>query len=202
MKRLFAVMSLVVVAAFVVASCATIASGTTQSISVSSNVDGAELYLDGEQIGTTPFTGEVQKNKNTLRVEHEGYRSETISLSKSLDPVFWGNIIIGGTLGSITDYGTGAAYQYQPATYQVELQATDQAEADYRQQLVVRKFAMIYIDEISWDVSEGEGDYLSALVTLINGENEAAVEDTDVAAALANSGGDPILFGREVVELR
>lgn len=182
-------------------ACATIASGTTQTISVSSNVEGAEVLLDGQPIGETPFTGPIEKNKNTLQIEAEGYRAETVTLSKSLDPVFWGNIIIGGTLGSITDFATGAAYQYAPATYQVELQAAQQSDEAYREQLVLRKFSMLYIDEISRDLSRGEGDYLSALVALVNDYSATTIDDSAIAEALAKSNGEPTRFGSLVVDL-
>lgn len=187
--------------AVIVAGCATVASGTSQIVSVSSNVQGAELYLDGDKIGTTPFTGAVRKNKGTLRIEAPGYRNETISLSKSLDPMFWGNIIIGGTLGSITDFASGAAYQYAPASYQVELQSVAQPDEAYRQQLVVRKFAMLYIDEISRDLSNGEGEYLSALIALIDEDATAEVDERVIRNALEASRGFPIAFGNKIVAL-
>lgn len=187
----------------VVSGCATIASGTTQTISISSNVDGAELFLDGEQIGTTPYTGEVAKGKSTLRVEAEGYRSETVSLSRSLEPVFWGNIIIGGTLGSITDFAAGSAYQYAPATYQVEMQAAGQAEEAYRRQLAVRKFSIVYIDEISRELAtEAGGDYLLALSTLVEEYTGHAPSRDTVAEALRSSRGNPVRFGNTVVDMR
>lgn len=204
MKRSLSFIGLAVLAGLNIAGCATIVAGSSQSISVTSNVEDAEIYLDGDQIGTTPFTGMVPKNKEELRVEKEGYRTETVSLSKSLEPIFWGNIITGGTLGSITDFATGAAYQYAPASYQVELQAAGQPDSEYLQQLAVRKFSMIYIDEISQDIVDGEGDYLSALVALVNRNEKVGpeVDGSDVAGALEASGGDPVRFGREVVGLR
>lgn len=193
-------MGMAIAIGVIVAGCATIASGSSQLITVSSNVDGAEVYLDDEKIGTTPFTGTVKKGKETLRLEAPGFRNETLSLSKSLDPMFWGNIIIGGTLGSITDFASGAAYQYAPAAYQVELRDTGQSEEAFLQQLVVRKFAMIYIDEISRDVAAGNGEYLASLVDLMTTDS-GHVSATRVAAALEASGGDPLVFGHEVVDL-
>lgn len=193
--------SMVLLLGVVIAGCATIASGTTQMVSVSTNVDGAELYLDGEKIGTTPFTGALPKNKSTMRVEAEGYRSETLSLAKSIDPLFFGNIIIGGTLGSITDFATGAAYQYAPASYQVELQEAGQSEQAFRAQTATRKFAMIYIDEISRDASAGGGEYLDALVQIMSEYGGADVGAADVVEALETSRGHTVLFGHEVVEL-
>jgi hypothetical protein len=186
------------VLATIVVGCATIASGTTQTITVNSNVDGAVVYLDGEQVGTTPFTGVVRKGKNALRVEAEGFRGENVSLSKNLDPLFWGNILIGGTLGSATDFATGAAYQYAPATYQVELRAAGQSDADFDRQLVVRKFAMVYIDAIARDLSAGSGEYLDALLSLINDEADRVTTE-DIISAMEVSRGQPVLFGRSLV---
>lgn len=184
-----------------VAGCATIASGTSQVISVSSNVDGATVYLDEAQIGTTPFAGPVSKGKSMLRLEAQGYRNENVSLSKSLDPVFWGNIILGGTLGSITDFATGAAYQYAPASYQVEMRATGQDEEAFVRQLVTRKFALIFIDEISRDLRHGGGDHLSALLQIINEGAEVPVDASAISNAMKSSRGEPVPFGHRVVGL-
>ena len=184
-----------------VGGCATIASGKTQAITVLTNVERADVFLDGVMIGTTPFTGPVAKNKSQLRIELDGYRTETLALSKSLDPIFWGNIIIGGTLGSITDFATGAAYVYAPASYQVDLQRADQSQEDFLHEVVVRKFSMIYIDEIALDLSNGGGDYLNALTELVALRGSEAT-DASLEAALIGSAGDPVEFGKAVVALR
>lgn len=178
--------------------CATIVAGTTQSMSITSNVDGAEIYLDGEKIGTTPFNGPVKNNGKELRLELRGYRTSTVVLSKTLEGIFWGNIIIGGTLGSITDFASGAAYAYAPATYQVDLKADGVSMDQFNRQVSARKFAMLFIDEISRDLAAGSGDHLSALSRLIAPEDSAAGLDV-VRSALRNSGGDQVLFGRAMV---
>lgn len=187
--------------AALVTGCATIASGTSQSISISTNVEGANLFLDANLIGTTPFTGVVPKNREQVRIELDGYRTETLSLSKSLDPIFWGNIIIGGTIGSITDFATGAAYEYAPASYQVDLQRSGQSDEDYAHEVVVRKFSMIYVDEVALDVSNGGGDYLEALTHLIQIQESDVTRDA-VTRALVQSKGNPIAFGNAIVALR
>lgn len=187
--------------AFSLVGCATVALGTKQSISITSNVDGATIYLDGQQIGRTPFQGEVSRNKKTLRIESDGYVTETVVLSKSLEPIFWGNIIIGGTVGSSTDFASGAAYSYAPATYQVELQAERQSSIEFQQQLMVRKFCMVYIDELSRDVAGGDGEYLTALLSLVNDESDGKVDSSNIRDALVASHGDPVCFGDAVVEL-
>lgn len=183
------------------AGCATITKGTTQMMTVNSNVEGARVFLDASEIGTTPFMGAVPKNKTALRVEAPGYRSETVALSKTMEPAFWGNIILGGTLGSITDFATGAAYQYAPATYQVELRRADQDEEAFLEQLVVRKFALLYMDNIARDASTGSGEYLSAMVRLMNLTENRGVDQGDVVRALKESRGVISNFGDRVVDL-
>lgn len=190
----------VVLIGLVSAGCASILKGSSQTISISSNVEGAVLSLDGVEIGKTPFTGIVPKNKSTLTLRLDGYRTETVTLAKSLEPMFWGNIIIGGTIGSLTDFATGAAYQYAPATYQVDLQAVDQSDGEFMSLVVLRKFSMVYVDEISLDVSAGGGDYLSALLSLLNNDETAPVEIDQIGRALSVSKGDPVRFGQLIVD--
>jgi hypothetical protein len=183
------------------AGCATIMKGKTQSISVSSNVDGADVLLDGQKIGTTPFTGPVEKGKDALTIQKSGYKTATVVLSKSLEPIFWGNIITGGTLGSITDFASGSAYQYAPATYQVDLKAEGQAQADFERRVAARKFAMIYLDQIASELAKGSGDHLNALLSLVNGGNQGVSDASTIRRALITSDADPVRFGHEVVSL-
>jgi hypothetical protein len=200
MKRV--VLCGVVVAALVSGGCATIMKGKNQTMTITSNVDGAEVLLDGQRIGATPFTGLVPKNKSMLMLQKTGYQTANVALSKTLEPAFWGNIIIGGTLGSITDFATGAAYQYAPASYQVELKAASQSDAEFEQQVKLRGFAMIYIDEISRDLGRGNGDHLSALLSLLNADRSNAIAAAQVRDALVTSRGDQVAFGREILALK
>jgi hypothetical protein len=182
------------------AGCASIVKGSTQTITVSSNVDGADVYLDGVRIGTTPFVGVVAKNKGTITVQKAGFRTATVSLAKSLEPMFWGNIITGGTIGSITDFASGSAYQYAPASYQVDLKSDAQAQADFERRVAARKFALIYLDRVCAELSQGSGDHLSALLAIVNGDHGSADADA-VRRALVASDADPVRFGDLIVEL-
>ncbi len=182
--------------AFAAVGCASIIKGTTQTVTISSNVDGAEILMDGQRIGTTPYAGPAPRNKSAIVVQKAGYQSATVALSKTLEPVFWGNIISGGTLGSITDFATGAAYAYAPAAYQVDLKANTQSSGDFQEEVAIRGFAMIHIDEIASDVSAGTGEHLAALLRLLNDEPGARHTVADVRRALEESRGNAIAFGR------
>ena len=200
MKR--ARLGLLVTAALVASGCATIVKGRNQTVTINSNVEGAEIFFDNQRVGTTPFVGLVPRNKTLLRAEKAGYQPTTVALSKAIEPVFWGNVIIGGTLGSITDFATGAAFQYAPASIQVELKAASQTDEEFARQVTLRGLAMIYIDEISHDLGRGSGDHLSALLSVLNAPQPGAIDVTAVRQALTASQGDPIGFGRRIVDLK
>jgi len=181
-------------------SCATIATGTTQLVTINSNVDSATVSLDGITIGKTPFTGKIKKNGKVLTIEKEGYKTYTIALSTSLEGLFWGNIITGGTLGSITDFASGAAYKYSPASYQVELIAKGMSINNFKQIYELKKYAMINMSNISIDLSKNKGPYLESLIYLTNmDKNEKSIEI--VRKKLIESEGDQVHFGNLIVKL-
>jgi len=181
-------------------SCATIATGTSQLVTITCNVDGADVKLDGVLVGKTPFTGEIKKNGKLITIEKEGYKIHQIALSTTVEGMFLGNIIIGGTLGSITDFATGAAFKYSPASYQVELIANGLSVNDFKKKYELKKFAMVNMSNIAIDLSNNNGNYLNSLLYLANLEqNENSIKI--VKNILLKSNGNQVNFGREIEKL-
>jgi len=119
MKKI--IMSLSILSVLILfTGCATVISGTSQSITFDSSPSGAAIFLDGDRIGTTPFTTTLKKNKyKSFRIELEGYHTFTRSLDKEVDlvallSIFW-------DLGT-TDLVSGAAFKYGQNSYYIELQ--------------------------------------------------------------------------------
>lgn len=103
MKR-SAIAGLILSSTALFSGCATIVSGTDQKLTFDSEPEGATVTVAGRVLGKTPLTVEVDKDKNlALTFEKEGYKTYTTQLSTSLEPWFWGNIVIGGLVGSTTD---------------------------------------------------------------------------------------------------
>ena len=119
------------VAILAIAGCATILKGTSQIVSINSNVKGATVIVNGKNVGVTPFNGQIErKSGTTVIVQKAGYDTKTFTMTTEIESVFWGNIIIGGVLGSTTDLATGAMYYYAPATLQIDLEKTGAEEAE------------------------------------------------------------------------
>jgi len=191
---------IVLVVSIYLTSCATIATGTSQLVTITSNVEGADVKLDGVSVGKTPFTGKIKKNGKLITIEMEGYKTLQIALSTTMEGMFWGNIIIGGTLGSITDFATGAAYKYSPASYQVELIANGLSVNDFKKKYELKKFAMVNMSNIAIDLSNNNGNYLNSLLYLANLEqNENSTKM--VKNILIKSNGDQVTFGIEIEKL-
>jgi hypothetical protein len=103
--------------------CSTIVNGDNQRLAITSNVEGASVEVNGNKVGQTPFDGAIKRGSDTtVTLKKEGYKSKTVILSTSIEPIFWGNVLIGGTLGSATDATNGTMYRYTPGTVHVELE--------------------------------------------------------------------------------
>jgi len=193
-------LALVATAAFaLLGGCATITKGTTQVVTVNSNVSGADVYLDSVLIGKTPFSGSLKKNKSTLTVKMAGYAPKTVTLSKSLEGMFWGNIITGGTLGSITDFASGAAYSYAPSTYEVDLIAEGQSPTSFRDEVELRRFALSHYPELLREASTEDKTYTRALAQMLGSSESEAVLVGWVSEAAVASRGDRVGFSAKVV---
>jgi hypothetical protein len=84
------------------ASCATITKGTSQEVTINSNVPGALIELNGTEIGRTPFTGKIKKHKKEfLKVSKSGYVTGDLWLNgkKHYVASSIGNAAIGAAIG-------------------------------------------------------------------------------------------------------
>ena len=167
-RSIFFILTLVVA----VTGCSTIISGKTQTVSFQSSPAGATVTISGAVIGVTPLTTMIEKKSNqTLTVSKEGYKTFTTQMTTSLDPWFWGNIVIGGLWGSTTDAATGAMNQYAPGQYIVTLEsdgaskvsaATEKSKNDK-----AREFIILSYNQIMSDLSKGSGNYQNSLMTIL-----------------------------------
>lgn len=179
--------------------CATIATGTSQLMTINSNTDSAEVMIDNKLVGKTPFSGKVPKNGKILTVQKNGYTTKTIALSKNLEGIFWGNIITGGTIGSITDFATGAAYSYAPASYQVDLVAAGQSPASFKSEVELRRFVLVHYPELLREASTADKTYTRTLVGMLGSKESEAALMAWVGEEVMASRGDRVGFSALIV---
>ena len=100
--------------------CATIVSGTTQSVSISTPpATAATCSLSNAQgkwyIPYTPSTVVIHKSSSSLDVECQkaGYYDGNQSVKSHVKPIIVGNVLFGGIVGLVIDIVDGAAFGYQ-----------------------------------------------------------------------------------------
>ncbi|MDV4043684.1 hypothetical protein CMT37_12755 [Elizabethkingia anophelis] len=106
---------------FSVTSCATVFTGTTDSITVTSKPDRAIVYDRGLEKCTTPCTFKMGRSLSdkTIEIRKEGYETKTIGLDRKFNAVSIINLF--GLIGWGVDAATGSLMKYDTKGYNVEL---------------------------------------------------------------------------------
>lgn len=103
--------------------CATVTSGTTQDLSVSSDsstgvaVTGADCKLEndkGKWNITTPGVVTVHKSSKDLNIKcnKAGHTNGSARVVSRAGAAIAGNLLVGGLIGAGIDHATGSAYKY------------------------------------------------------------------------------------------
>jgi len=123
---------LMVVAIFMLSSCATIFTGTKQDIYVNTDPPGAKVYVNGVDQGVlTPATIMVQrKSQVKYDFQKEGYIDGTVVQHGSFNFAVLANVFIGGLIGVVIDVSSGAMWQYNNQGIFYQFKASPDREED------------------------------------------------------------------------
>ncbi|MEM9737139.1 MAG: hypothetical protein AAF908_11125 [Pseudomonadota bacterium] len=105
--------------ALTASGCATVLTGTTQEIAITTEPTGADCILtrEGAEIAKaapTPQTVTIEKARADIAVACalEGFTDATGTLTSSIQDATYGNILAGGIIGAAVDSSTGASRIY------------------------------------------------------------------------------------------
>jgi hypothetical protein len=107
---------------FVLSSCATLFTGTKQTVQIDSEPPGAKVLVDGIDRGYTPIGVSLKKGSDgqMVTLKYEGYKDKSfqpettfngVAVINLLNLLFWG-----------IDAATGAVWKYDPKYYKIELE--------------------------------------------------------------------------------
>lgn len=104
---------------FFLSGCASMVSGTSQSIQVCTSPEvGAQCYIQNDKgrwfVPCTPSNITVHRSYQDLIItaQREGYEDTTLKIKSRTRAMAFGNIIFGGAIGAGVDCADGAAYDY------------------------------------------------------------------------------------------
>lgn len=112
--------TLAVLAALALTGCATVVSGTQQSIFVETPfTEGASCTLQDSKHGnwylqSTPASISVLKGNGPMNItcKKQGFQTASVSVEDEFAGATLGNIILGGGIGVFVDAASGAAQKY------------------------------------------------------------------------------------------
>lgn len=113
MKTLFKILPFAALMAF--QSCATIVSGSRQTIKFNSIPASATVLINEVEIGKTPVEKDLKRNQNyQVVIKMDGYKTYQTTLTKKFNEWYIGNVVFGGIIGLVVDPISGAMYKLTP----------------------------------------------------------------------------------------
>lgn len=111
--------ALVVSCGLLLGGCATVVSGTTQSIGVNTDPEGADCKFTRKgtlvgRVNPTPGTIQIGKDYENVSVScrKEGFEETTGVIGSEFQAMTFGNILLGGVIGVVVDAASGAMMKY------------------------------------------------------------------------------------------
>lgn len=174
--------------------CGTVFSGTTQDISIDSNVDNVSVYINGAFVCKTPCVYPLDRESGSVSIvgKKEGYEDIGIAMKSKINPVALGNLI--SVYSWTTDLIDGAAWKYKQNGVYLNLEKKNMKRAEllkFRKDSEIRRFTLFNFDALQLEASKKEsGEYMTALSHL-TGINEQTlmkkIEKSDKEVDFAES---------------
>ncbi len=104
--------------------CATLAHGTSQSVDIWSSPDGANVTVDGRNLGTTPLRTDLRRGQtHVVQIEKDGYLAETVMTTTKMNKATSWNALFGlaGAAAIAVDMANGSATDVTPSAVSVNL---------------------------------------------------------------------------------
>jgi hypothetical protein len=106
---------------FLISSCATLFTGSQQTVQINSLPSGAKIQVNGVDRGTTPTAIKLKKGNEgqVLTLKVDGYETKTFQPETAFNGVSILNLF--NVLCWGIDAATGALWKYDPKFYEIEL---------------------------------------------------------------------------------
>ncbi|WP_284653127.1 PEGA domain-containing protein [Flavobacterium terrisoli] len=117
------IITLSIISCLLLSSCATIVSGSKQTVTFTSNPSQANVSINGLNVGKTPFETKLKRKtkEHKIVIQLDGYKPFETTLKRKFNAWYVGNLAFGGLIGLIVDPLTGAIFKLTPDQVNAEL---------------------------------------------------------------------------------
>lgn len=128
MRKIGRIIGLFVLISYLM-SCATLFSGSSDTVSILSEPSSAKVYVNGNYVGNTPVSNVLKRDKDyNILVKKDGYEPGNATLTRSFNAVAILNLI--NLLCWVVDAVTGAMWKFDQTAVTVTLEKS-KATATY-----------------------------------------------------------------------
>lgn len=209
--------------------CATIVHGPTQSMNFQSVPDGATVTMVGTDnnsvlrqalwifspqeppvqlvLGKTPLTVQLQRSEwpQTVLFSKDGYHDVAMKIDHHISGWYFGNILVGGYVGSTTDIASGAGTEYAPNQFFASLYKIGSNSLEQETTLSAKEQTRIFVirrhDSLRADLSRGTGEDLGALLARLQIAPSSEQATKIRLGELNEEYSDAVEFATKVVEM-
>jgi hypothetical protein len=162
------------IASSLLCGCATIFTGTSDTLTFDSNAPKVRLSIDGKYKGELPLKVEMSRNfmggqRFEARFEADGYETQEFRLDRAFNGVAVLDITSTTVSGGI-DLLTGSLMMFSPRDYHVQMvpSGSNNQSVDLQRSADVYRFALTNCSAIKRDIARGGGEYLATLAKLLS----------------------------------
>jgi len=153
--------------------CATIFTGTTDTMRFDANVTGVRLSVDGQYLGELPLKLDMSRSfvggrQFLARFEKEGYTTQEFPLQREFNTVAILDISSTIVSGGI-DVLTGALMRFSPKEYHVRMVPAVGSKAEAERSVELFRFALFNFARLRKDIARGGGETLDTFARMAAG---------------------------------
>jgi hypothetical protein len=156
--------------------CATIFTGTTDTLKFDANVPGVRLTIDGQYKGELPLTLTMSRNfmngeQFKAKFEKQAYETQEFQLKREFNNVAILDITSIPTSGGI-DLLTGALFKFSPTEYHVQMlsRAKSASSVEFKRSKNLYRYALTNYHHLQRDIARGGGEYLTSFASALSGQ--------------------------------
>jgi hypothetical protein len=156
--------------------CATIFTGTSDTLKFDANVPGVRLTMDGRYQGELPLTLDVSRNfmngeQFKVKFEKAGYETQEFQLKRQFNTIAVLDVTSIPTSGGI-DLLTGSLMRFSPTDYHVHMtrKGENSSGLEFQRSAYLYQYALVNYDWLRRDIAAGGGDYLTSLAMALTGK--------------------------------
>ena len=160
--------------------CATIFTGTTDTLKFDANVPGVRLTIDGQYKGELPLTLTLSRNfmngeQFKAKFERTGYQTQEFQLKREFNYVAILDVTSIPTSGGI-DLLTGSLMKFSPDEYHVQMlkKGESPGSAGFERSKRLYRYALMNYRKVQLDIIHGGGEYLESLASALSGTRGGA----------------------------